>query len=601
MTANEIRQKFLDFFVKRGHKIIPSSSLITPDEKNETDSTLFNTAGMQPLVPYLLGKPHPGGKRLVNFQKCVRTVDIDSVGDNTHATFFEMLGNWSLGDYFKEEAINWSYEFLTSKTEGLELDPKRLYVTVFEGDENAPTDKDAYEIWDKIFKKNNIIGERIFYMSKETNWWEAGENGPCGPDSEMYYDVTGKNAGGMTKENFLKADEKREVVEVWNDVFMQYEKKDGKIIGKLEKNSVDTGAGLERLATVVQRVDNIYDTDLLKPIIDKINEYTNSDDVKAKRIIADHVRTAVFMISDGVAPANTGRGYVLRRILRHAIYYSNMLGVKKGLIGLGLVNLIIDKYKDTYQNLANKEGTIKGQILAEEERFKNTLERGLKEFEKIISLPSQTVTGAQSSILSTSYGFPVELTIELAKQYGKVVDLNEHEIEIKKHQELSRTSSAGMFRGGLSDAGEETKKLHTATHLLRQALQDILGQEITQKGSNITSERLRFDFSFSRKMAEEEKQKVENLVNEKIKAKLRVNKVIMTKEKAEKTGASHVFGDKYGDEVSIYYIGDSIDSAYSKEFCGGPHVTNTSELGHFKIVKEEAVSAGVRRIKAILD
>ncbi len=568
MQSSEIRTKFLKFFEKREHAVIPSASLVTSDEKGVTNSTLFNTAGMQPLIPYLLGKPHPQGKRLVNVQKCLRTVDIEDVGDKTHATFFEMLGNWSLGDYFKKEAINWSYEFLTDKKEGLGLDPTKLYITVFEGDKSAPKDAEAADIWKNV----GIPENRIYFLPAENNWWEAGNNGPCGPDSEMFYDITMNGLGDLTHEEFVKADEQRNIVEVWNDVFMQYQKKDGKIIGKLTKPSVDTGAGLERLAMVMQGVDNIYDTDLLKSMMDKIEQNSSAGFLKEKRIIADHVRSSSFIILDGVTPSNTDRGYVLRRLLRRAIRYSKVIGLK-----INLSDLV-------------EKSSVKNEILGETEKFNKTLEKGLKEFER----------GTDAFTLFSSYGFPLELTLELAKEKGIKVDVESFNDQFKKHQELSRAGALQKFKGGLADSSEMSVKYHTATHLLHQALHDVLGDGVMQKGSNITPERLRFDFSYPTKMTDEQKKRVEDIVNEKIKQTLPVNNIVMSKAEAEKTGARHSFNEKYGDEISIYFIGKDLKSAYSKEFCGGPHVENTSELGTFKIQKEEAVSQGVRRIKAIL-
>ncbi|MDQ5969175.1 MAG: alanyl-tRNA synthetase [Patescibacteria group bacterium] len=587
MTANEIRQKFLDFFAKRGHTVIPSASLVTSEEKGVTDSTLFNTAGMQPLVPYLLGEDHPGGKRLVDVQKCVRTGDIDEVGDNTHLTFFEMMGNWSLGDYWKEESIKWSYELLTSKEEGFGLDPKRLYVTVFGGNTDAPADNESFEIWKKYIPEN-----RIYFLTwngkKEPNWWEAGDNGPCGPDTEMFYDLTEEGLGDLTKEEYLKADDEQKVVEIWNNVFMEYVKESGKVVGKLKNKNVDTGSGLERVCAVLQNKDNVFDTDLFASIIKKIDQHSDLKDLRMQRIIADHIRTAVFLIGDGVVPSNTARGYILRRIIRRAVRFEKQISSKNFLSELA--THVIDLYKEAYPELSKNENFILNTLGEEEERFEKTLEKGLKEFEK----------GESPFVLFTTYGFPIEITRELAKEKGLTIDEAGFNEEFKKHQELSQTSSAGMFKGGLADAGEETKRLHTATHLLRQALEDVLGEPIGQKGSNITAERLRFDFSFSRKLTDEEKKQVEDLVNQKIAEKLPMKKVVMKKEDAEKTGAAHVFGDKYGEDVSIYYIGETLETAYSKEFCGGPHVENTGELGAFKITKEEAVSQGVRRIKAVL-
>jgi len=618
MNSNEIRSRFLEFFQKRSHAIIPSASLVTPDEKGVTDSTLFNTAGMQPLVPYLLGKPHPLGTRLADAQKCLRTVDIEDVGDRTHATFFEMLGNWSLGDYFKKEAITWSYEFLTSKSEtagdrGLGLDPSRLYVTVFEGDSIAPRDEEAAGIWREIFKKNGVSAnqkdgaDRIFYLPAENNWWEAGANGPCGPDSEMYYDV--KNTFGgkpITREQFLKADENRDVVEVWNDVFMQYEKKEGKIVGNLPKPSVDTGAGLERLTMTLQDVDNIYDTDMFKTAMSSLRASSKKYDLRAARIIADHIRSATFLISDGVNPSNTDRGYILRRLLRRAIRYSKLMEISVGLHEL--VDIYADSYKAVYPDVFAQKESIKAEIRAEVEKFEKTLEIGIKEFNK---LSGANISGTDAFILFSSYGFPIDMTVDLAKEKGLTVDVASFNNEFKKHQDLSRAGAEQKFKGGLAKADDGHAdpmviRYHTATHLLHQALRDVLGDSVSQKGSNITAERLRFDFAHGAKMTDEEKKRVEDIVNEKITAKMSFNKVVLPKAEAEKTGALHFFGEKYGDEISVYYTGDDLAHAYSKEFCGGPHVTNTSDLAgpegkwKFKIQKEEAVAQGIRRIKAVL-
>ncbi len=579
MTSNEIRQRFLKFFETRGHSIIPSASLVPQNDP----SVLFNTAGMQPLVPYLLGETHPQGKRLADIQKCVRTNDIDEVGDNTHLTFFEMMGNWSLGDYWKKESINWSYELLTNKDYGFGLDPQRLYVTCFEGDENAPRDTESEEIWKEIFAKNNITGERIYFRPKEKNWWAAGPNGPCGPDTEMFYDLTGELNSGMTLDEYLKADDEQRVVEIWNNVFMQYLSKDGKVVSELPNKNVDTGAGFERMVAVVQGKKSVFETDVFDYILNLIG---NTD--KSGRIIADHVRTSVFMINDGVLPSNTDRGYILRRLLRRAYIHAKKIG------------LSIDKIIEVSKNISSNElysiygfdiehtkKVIEDEII----KFEKTLESGMKEFEK----------GTDAFVLFTSYGFPIELTAELAKERGVNVDLEKFKQDFEKHQELSRAGSEQKFKGGLSGTGEMETKYHTATHLLHKALRDILGGEVSQKGSNITPERLRFDFAFPRKLTDEERQKVEDLVNEKIKEALPVHKVVMKKEDAEKTGALHFFGEKYPDEVNVYYIGENLDTAFSKEFCGGPHVENIGNLGTFKIQKEEAVSAGVRRIKGVLN
>ncbi len=596
MKSAEIRSRFLEFFEKRGHAVIPSASLVTSDEKGVTNPTLFNTAGMQPLIPYLLGKPHPLGKRLVNVQKCVRTQDIDDVGDKTHDTFFEMLGNWSFGDYYKEEAIKWSYELLTSKEEGFGLDPRRLYITVFGGNDDAPQDNESFEIWKKYIPEN-----RIYFLTwngkKEPNWWAAGDDGPCGPDTEMFYDVTKEGLGDMTKEEYLKADDDQKIVEIWNDVFMQYEKKEGKVVGQLKNTNVDTGSGLERLVMAIQGKDNIFDTDLFESIMEKINEFTTSSDIVSKRIIADHIRTSVFIISDGVIPSNTDRGYILRRLIRRAVRHADKTSMKHGsLFWIG--KTVIEKYSGIYSNIKANEEIITKEIDLEEQKFRETLKLGLKEFEK----------GVDAFTLFSSYGFPLELTLELAKEKGIKIDIKDFEEKFKAHQSLSRSGASQKFKGGLADENDPMiVRYHTATHLLQQALHDVLGDGVMQKGSNITAERLRFDFTHGSKMTDEEKKRVEDIVNEKIAAKLPMNQIIMPKAEAEKTGARHFFGDKYGDEISVYFIGNDLKSAYSKEFCGGPHVKNTAELAgpegkwRFKIQKEEAVAQGVRRIKAVLN
>lgn len=594
MFASEVRERFLRFFEVRGHAVISSASLVPQNDS----SVLFTTAGMQPLVPYLLGERHPSGRRLVNIQKCVRTGDIDEVGDNTHLTFFEMLGNWSLGDpekpdgigtgYFKEEAIKWSYELLTSKTEGFGLDPKRLYITVFEGDVNAPKDEESASIWERT----GIPKNRIYFLPASKNWWEAGQNGPCGPDTEMYYDLTEKGLGDLTHEEFLKADERQEVVEVWNDVFMEYLKKDGKVVGKLSQKNVDTGAGLERMCAVLQKKESVFDTDEFRPIMDFAS--TIASDTRERRVIADHMRAAIFLIGDGVVPSNTGQGYILRRLIRRAVFSADENKMDEKEIG-GFVEIISSAYGDAYENIRKQQRDIAYVIFKESERFQRTLHQGLKEFQKL-----KTVSGKDAFTLFSTYGFPFEMTAELAEKEGKDVDRSGFEDEMERHQEISRAGALKKFKGGLADTSEMSVKYHTATHLLHQALRDVLGKEVQQKGSNITPERLRFDFAFSRKMTDDEKKRVEDTVNEKIKADLKVFKATLPLEKATKSGALHFFDEKYPDEVLVHYIGDSLETAYSKEFCGGPHVQSTGTLGTFRITKEEAVSAGVRRIKAVL-
>ncbi len=616
MKSSEIRRRFLGFFESspRNHAIIPSAPLVPENDP----SVLFNTAGMQPLVPYLLGSKHPLGTRLANFQKCVRTGDIDEIGDNTHATFFEMMGNWSLGDYFKKEAIEWSYELLTNTEYGFALDPKRLYVTCFEGNEDAPKDEESAQIWRDIFEKNNVPGNRIFFLPAKNNWWSPGDNGPCGPDTEMFYDVSGQHADGtgLTHEQFLAADDKQEVVEIWNDVFMEYEKKDGKVIGKLAAKNVDTGSGFERVAMVLQGKNNIFDTDIFEPICSAIRELvevqekdsmpSESEVKRAVRIIADHIRTSVMLISDGVLPANSDQGYVLRRLIRRSVRFADMLNLKPKAL-FQIADVVCEQYRDAYEQVGKQKETIKITIEKEEQKFRNTLNRGMKELQTMLSKVQGSDFSAEDAfLLYESYGFPIELTKEIVGEKGLIIDMEAFNSALAKHQELSRQGADQKFKGGLGDTSERSVQYHTATHLLHQALREVLGEHVSQKGSNITPERLRFDFTHPLKMTDEEKQKVEDLVNEKIKAALPVEVVTLSKDDAIKTGALHFFGDKYGDSVTVYYIGSDLEHAYSKEFCGGPHVKNTKELDiggsdiPFKIQKEEAVAQGVRRIKAVL-
>jgi len=607
----------LDFFAGRGHKIIPSASLVPENDP----SVLFTTAGMQPLVPYLLGEPHPEGRRIANVQKCVRTQDIEEVGDNTHDTFFEMLGNWSLGDYFKEDTIKWSHEFLTSEKEGLGLDPKRLYVTVFAGDENAPRDDESFGIW----KSLGIPESRIYFMGADSNWWSPGDNGPCGPDTEMFYDVTEEGLGDLDKNEFIKADDEQKVVEIWNDVFMEYQKKDGKVVGKLSQQNVDTGAGLERLVMVMQGKDNIFDTDLFEPLVTAIKESINTENEKAVRIVADHIRTAVFMISDGVIPSNTDRGYILRRLIRRAVRYADVLGVPEKSLS-ELAKVVIAKYKDVYKNLSDNESLINDEISKEEEKFRVTLQRALRvlntkresQIRKVgdpnphqvnegVEYTPYIINGEWMFDFYQTYGFPFEMLIEelLSRHEIGVHHIKslrqEFDIAMDKHQKLSQAGATQKFKGGLAGHGEMETKYHTATHLLHQALREVLGEDVLQKGSNITPERLRFDFSYPEKMTDEQKAKVEQIVNEQIKKALPVSYKEMPLEEAKKLGAIGVFDDKYGEMVKVYQVGDKNSGVFSMEFCGGPHVENTNELGRFKIKKEESISAGVRRIKAVLE
>ena len=580
MTSSEIRKRFLDFFAKRGHAILPSASLVPENDP----SVLFNTAGMQPLVPYLMGQKHPLGARLASCQKCVRTGDLEDIGDNRHFSFFEMLGNWSLGDYFKQEAISWSYEFLTSKEEGLGLDPARLAVTLFEGDENAPFDQESKDIWMSL----GIPEHRIFALPAEDNWWSPGDNGPCGPCSEMFYDMNGDFLGQeISKESFVEQVKKEAFIEIWNDVFMEYEKKDGKVIGKLSQKNVDTGAGLERITAVMQGKNTAYDTDILSGVMEMVKSGSVNYGERSARIITDHLRTATFMIADGVFPSNKDRGYVLRRIIRRAAFRVGQLGLSQESY-TQVISAITEKYESIYNIEKNKISEIFNQEVT---KFTKTLDAGLKEFEK----------GVDPFLLATTYGFPIELTEELAKEKGIAIDRADFDVKMKAHQDLSRSGSEQKFKGGLANTNEATVKLHTAHHLLLAALQEVVDKNIHQRGSNITEERLRMDFSFDRKVTPEELQKVETLVNSWIEAKLPVVRREMPREEAEKLGAEMEFGAKYPDIVSVYTIQNTNDEYVSKEFCGGPHVTNTSEIGKFKIQKEEASSAGVRRIKAVIE
>jgi alanyl-tRNA synthetase len=606
MTARELRQKYLDFFKSKEHAIIPSAPLVP-----ENDPTvLFTTAGMHPLVPYLMGEKHPLGKRLANVQKCVRTPDIEDVGDNTHLTFFEMLGNWSLGDYFKREAIEWSFEFLTSE-KWLGLDPRRLYVTVFEGDENAPRDEESIRIWQDQFKKAGIEAQvaedkivdyekRIVPLGKDDNWWgPAGETGPCGPDTEMFYDVLPE--AGLVEGKFEELNGPR-LVEIWNDVFMEFNKKSDGTFEKLAAQNVDTGMGLERTLVTLTGRENVFETEIFQPIIRRIEEiskkeYQDEYNQRPMRVMADHLRTSVFMIADGVEPANVERGYVLRRLIRRAVRQGKILGIEDNFASK-IAEVVISEYKDVYPELDREKEKIIDGLNNEEMKFRQTLEKGLKKIKEIIaqSRSAEKISGNQAFYLFSTYGFPLELTKEIAREHGIAVDEEKFHEEFKKHQELSRTVSAGMFKGGLADAGEQAAKLHTATHLLLAALRQVLGEHVLQRGSNITGERLRLDFSHDKKMTPEEIAAVENMVNEAIEKNIPVKCEEMTLEEAQKSGAMGVFEQKYGDKVKIYSILDM-----SREICGGPHAALTGELGNFKIKKEEASSAGVRRIKAVLE
>ncbi len=648
MTAQELRKKFLDFFKSKGHTIIPSASLIP----KETDpSVLFTTAGMHPLIPYLLGDDHPGGDKVVNIQKCVRTVDIDEVGDNRHLTFFEMMGNWSFGDYFKKEAIEWSFEFLTGK-KWLGLNPKRIYPTVFKGDGDIPRDKETIKIWEDVFNKAGIKTDvaqedtvvksntHIIPLGTEDNFWIASSTGPCGPDTEMFYD-TRPGEGGLndTFENLVNSGR---LIEIWNNVFIEFNKTADGEYKKLSQQNVDTGMGLERTLAVINEKETVFETELLQPIFKKIEELSGTkyqEQTTSYQIIGDHIKAATFIIADGIAPSNTDQGYVLRRLIRRAVRYGKTLGIENNFTKQ-IAEVVIEMYKIHYPELEEVKNVISDELEAEENRFREVIADGLKKMKKLTdtkdSISSEvyskimqvqdkkeifrkiykekdsageinkfgittpevlkaTVTGHEAFDLYQTYGFPIEMIVELAQEQKLFVDIEDFDKESKKHQDLSRTASVGKFKGGLADAGEETAELHTATHLLLAALREVLNEEIYQKGSNITAERLRFDFNYPEKLTDEQKKQVENLVNEKIKENIPVEMEEMSKDEALKITKVSFDSSKYGDVVKVYKIGN-----FSTEACGGPHAKSTGELGHFKIKKEESSSAGVRRIKAIL-
>ncbi|MBP9828386.1 alanine--tRNA ligase [Patescibacteria group bacterium] len=630
MTANELRKKYIAFFLSKGHAEIPSASVVP-----ENDPTvLFTTAGMHPLVPYLLGEPHPSGKRLVDYQRCIRTGDIDDVGDDTHLTFFTMLGNWSLGDYFKKESIEWSFEFLTSK-EWLNIPLSHLSFTVFAGDENSPFDQEAYDHWIRL----GVPSERIAKLGKEDNWWgPAGKTGPCGPDTEIFYWV-GEGEPQGNKETHSK-----EWMEIWNNVFMQFNKQEDGTLLPLAKGSVDTGMGLERTIVALQKHANVYETELFTDIIGAIETATglsyrphSADEdeknatkgstsigvqysqagyhlpdapfmngvdgketgiVKSMRIIADHLRAATIMVMDGVEPSNKDQGYILRRLVRRAIRHLKLLSATSSKVVIPpVLDKIVNSLEDSYPALRERHSFIYDVILKESAKFEATLNNGVKEFKRILD-KKKTLSGEDAFNLYQSFGFPLEVTHELAREHGLEIDRQVFADEFKKHQDLSRQGAEKKFAGGLADHSVETTKLHTATHLLHQALRDVLGPHVEQRGSNITAERLRFDFSHGEKMTPEQVAQVEAIVKEQIAKKMPVHAEQLTVEEAKARGAIGLFEDKYaqmGGKINVYFMGD-----YSKEICGGPHVQNTGDLGGFKIAKEEAVSSGVRRIKAIL-
>ncbi len=626
LNSQELRQKYLDFFQSKGHAIIPSASLIP-----ENDPTvLFTTAGMHPLVPFLLGEKHPGGKRVTSAQKCVRTGDIDEVGDNRHLTFFEMMGNWSFGDpekpdgigagYFKKEAITWSWEFLTSKNY-LGLDPRLLAVSVFAGDADAPKDEESAAMW----KSLGVPEHKIGYLPKKNNWWgPAGQTGPCGPDTEMFF---WRGQTEFPPEDSNPETDEDNWLEIWNDVFMQYNKKSDATFEPLKQQNVDTGMGLERTLVVLNSYADVFQIDTLWPIIQKIEaisgrEYVESQEVtKSMRIIADHLRTATMIMGDdkGVAPSNVDQGYIVRRLIRRAVRHGRLLGVHENFCDKIAVE-IIKIFADVYQELARNKEFVVLEIAKEESKFRNTIEQGLKEFEKLLR-SFQTafdktgqlikkISGKQAFKLYDTYGFPLEMTQELANENGLMVDVNGFEEAFKTHQDLSRVGAEHKFKGGLADTSEMSIKYHTATHLLHAALRKVLGQHAEQRGSNITAERLRFDFSYPKKMTDEQKKEVEDLINYAIGQDYHVSFAEMSVAEAKAKGAMGLFEDKYEAKVKVYTIGDPNELAdahinsltFSREICGGPHVEHTGVLdGKFKIVKEEAVSSGIRRIKAILE
>ena len=585
MKAIELRRKYIEYFKRNGHKEIPSAPVVP-----ENDPTvLFTTAGMHPLVPYLLGEPHPQGKRLTAYQKCIRTGDIDSVGDPCHLTYFEMMGNWSLGDYFKDESIKMSYNFLKDE---LGFDMDKISVTVFAGEDGIPRDEEAANAWANM----GIPRDRIFYLGREDNWWgPAGETGPCGPDTEIFFD-TGKP---KCSENCNPSCSCGKYLEIWNNVFMQYNKtKDGKYEPLKQKN-VDTGLGLERVISLLQGKNNVYETELFADVIAKIQELAKNFNINSARIIADHLRASIFMIIDGVRPSNVEQGYVLRRLLRRVIRHMRKVEIDPNEIST-LVEKFVEIMAEMYPEVPANKDTIIEVIREEKDKFVKTLEHGEKEFiknaEKTKAEGKEKLDGEVVFRLYDTFGFPPEMTAELAEEKGLKIDMKEFEELFKKHQEISRAGSEAKFKGGLADHSEKTTAYHTATHLLHKALQIVLGEHATQKGSNITAERLRFDFMNPQKLTPEELKRVEDIVNEQIQRDLPVTCEEMSLEDAQKSGATGLFVNKYGDKVKVYTIGD-----FSKEICGGPHVDRTGKLGHFKIIKEEAVSAGVRRIKAILE
>ena len=599
MTANELRSKYIEFFKSKNHAEISGQSLIPENDP----SVLFTTAGMHPLVPYLLGEKHPAGTRLTDYQKCVRTGDIDEVGDPSHLTCFEMLGNWSLGDYFKKESIAFSYEFLTSK-DWLALDPRKISVTVFAGDDNAPRDEEAATYWKEV----GMPEDKIAYLPASDNWWAAGPTGPCGPDTEIFYWV----GEGLPPQGSNKGTDSANWMEIWNNVFMQFERKDEKTLIPLPKKNVDTGMGLERTNCILQGKTSVYLTEVFQPIIAKIEELANykygSDEAKDRsvRIIADHSRSSVFILGDqkGVSPSNIGAGYVLRRLIRRAVREGMKLGIDRAFLA-EIAEAVIQNFKCAYPELDQNAQKVKSELTQEEAKFRDALKNGEKEFQKMLpnlmKNPKKEVSGKVAFRLFDTFGFPLELTQELAAENGFTVDKEGFAEAERKHKEASKSLDAGSAKGGLAEQSDVTTKYHTATHLLQQALINVLGEHVAQKGSNINNERMRFDFTFERPMTKEEIQKVQDIVNEQIKADLPVNMRIMTLDAAKAEGARALFSSKYGEEVKVYTIGRDVKNDwFSKEVCGGPHVQHTAQIGEFKIEKEQSSSAGVRRIRATI-
>lgn len=595
MTAKELRELYLRYFKSKSHAVISGKSLIP-----ENDPTvLFTTAGMHPLVPYILGEPHPAGSRLADFQKCIRTGDIDEVGDTSHLTFFEMLGNWSLGDYFKKEAITMSYEFLTSP-EWLGISPEKLSVTVFQGDQDVPADEEAASVWLSL----GIPKERIHYLPRKDNWWgPAGSTGPCGPDTEMFYDTGSEVCGAECRPGCSCG----KYLEIWNDVFMQYNKTAEGSFVPLVRTCVDTGMGVERTVAVLNGKASVYEIELFTPIIKALEDLSghkygaDAEKDVSLRIIADHLKASVFILGDaqGIKPSNLGQGYILRRLIRRASRHGRKLAIDGAFLSRP-AGVVVELYKDVYPELEKNRNTILSELTLEEERFLRTLQKGEHEFEKmapnLAKNPAKIIPGRIAFKLYDTYGFPIEITEELAREYGLGVDRKGFDEAFEKHQELSKQGADKSFKGGLADHTEMTTRLHTATHLLHHALHMVLGSHVQQKGSNITPERLRFDFSHTDRMSDEEIKRVEDIVNEQIRRALPVTMQIMTLEEAKTAGAYAFFGEKYEEKVKVYSVGD-----FSKEVCGGPHVENTGSMGVFKITKEQSSSAGVRRIRAVLE